>query len=575
MSISSTSTALTTGNLVTLDWSPGSATTATGDILGINIGSNGTIGNLINLKNNGTSIFSVSQTQIVNGLPTAFNAPGDVSIAYDLTFTNQTASYIKSSAPLYLETGESFESNDMTLRTFNSGNVIVDLAGSGGLSIGSSVSPVGKFHVEGAKTGKALAIFNETGNQDIFTASASGSTVFSLARTGSITFNQASTVQTSTGNLSFVTAGTATANVQIGTGGAGTATPDYFALDVKSNTGDPSGGFEGAMYYNTFDNKFRCYQGSAWADCIGSGGSLTVRESDGTPSVTTSTIEFGPASSSSDEFVVTDQTGGVTRVILGTTVAKADNSLVFTNKSIGSTGLTYAGASTDITTGTNEDFTISPNGSGKVVLGTTTNGFSFDPSAGPTYTGTARPAKSIKLSPEYIGASLTASGSATTNGTMTSDTIHDTTAGWENYYEWTSTQGSLQDYTIAVKVMLPSDFSAWASSNAVQINYATENTATAKNKLDVSIYNMTTNPDKVVYQTLTNASGTNGVWTTATVDDSQLVDSTSPDWSTAGETAVIFIKPYSLVDAVNCTGGVDNGCYVRIGDIVLNYVAKF
>ena len=60
--------------------------------------------------------------------------------------------------------------------------------------------------------------------------------------------------------------------VQIGAGGAGSTTPDFFALDVKSTTGDPAAaGFEGAMYYNTADNKFRCYQGSAWTDCIGSG----------------------------------------------------------------------------------------------------------------------------------------------------------------------------------------------------------------------------------------------------------------------------------------------------------------
>lgn len=58
--------------------------------------------------------------------------------------------------------------------------------------------------------------------------------------------------------------------VQIGTGGSGTTTPLFFGLDVKSDTGDPvSGEFEGAMYYNTYSNKFRCYQGAAWTDCVG------------------------------------------------------------------------------------------------------------------------------------------------------------------------------------------------------------------------------------------------------------------------------------------------------------------
>jgi hypothetical protein len=39
-----------------------------------------------------------------------------------------------------------------------------------------------------------------------------------------------------------------------------------------------------------------------------------------------------------------------------------------TNKTIGATGLTFSGAGTDITTGTGEDFTISPNGAGEIIL---------------------------------------------------------------------------------------------------------------------------------------------------------------------------------------------------------------
>ncbi len=62
-----------------------------------------------------------------------------------------------------------------------------------------------------------------------------------------------------------------TGDVQIGEGGTGSTTPDLFKLDVKSNAGDPTGA-NGAMYYNASTNKFRCFQASAWADCIGAGG---------------------------------------------------------------------------------------------------------------------------------------------------------------------------------------------------------------------------------------------------------------------------------------------------------------
>jgi parallel beta-helix repeat protein len=102
--------------------------------------------------------------------------------------------------------------------------------------------------------------------------------------------NAASSFSTTAGNITFQSGGTGTiATVQIGAGGAGSTTPDFLGLDVKSTTGDPSGGSAGYMYYNLADNKFRCYQGGAWNDCIGSGvdeyyigGSYTVSNQAGT-----------------------------------------------------------------------------------------------------------------------------------------------------------------------------------------------------------------------------------------------------------------------------------------------------
>ncbi len=47
-----------------------------------------------------------------------------------------------------------------------------------------TATPTSKLHVTGAVTGKALAIFDETGDQNILTASASGTTVFNLERAG-------------------------------------------------------------------------------------------------------------------------------------------------------------------------------------------------------------------------------------------------------------------------------------------------------------------------------------------------------------------------------------------------------
>ena len=193
LSLASTSTALTSGKLGSFDWSPGSATTATGDLFNINIGTNGTTtANIFSVSDTGSNLFSVSETGITANVPAAFNAAGDVTMAYDLQFTNQTASFIKALGPMTIDAGESFESNDLTLKTYNSGRIIGDVSNSGGMLISSnpsSVNSIGLLNVDGAATGKALAVFNESGDQNILTASASGTTVASLGRTGQLTLN--------------------------------------------------------------------------------------------------------------------------------------------------------------------------------------------------------------------------------------------------------------------------------------------------------------------------------------------------------------------------------------------------
>lgn len=47
-------------------------------------------------------------------------------------------------------------------------------------------------------------------------------------------------------------------------------------LDTKTDAGDPTG-VAGAMYYSTNTNKFRCFENSAWTDCISSSSGLTMQ----------------------------------------------------------------------------------------------------------------------------------------------------------------------------------------------------------------------------------------------------------------------------------------------------------
>lgn len=108
-----------------------------------------------------------------------------------------------------------------------------------------------------------------------------------------------------------------------------------FALDVdtagatgttSANSGLEVSGSGLRMLGGCASGQILKWNGSVWncaADSIGSsaGGSIDVRETDGTPLVSPAAIlEFGPVSSSSNEFVITDQGGGVARVGIGTQV---------------------------------------------------------------------------------------------------------------------------------------------------------------------------------------------------------------------------------------------------------------
>jgi len=236
LNLSSTSTGLTTGNLASLDWSPGSATTATGDLLSLNIGTNGNIGNLFNVKDTGSSLFSVSETAVTSNLPTSFTSSGDVSISYDLNFTNPTASYIKSVAPLYIQAGETFGSSDLTLQTYNSGDVVIDSPG------GVTLAQAQAWDLSDSST---TSLNIESGLMNFDTTN---------SRVGIGT-------TAPTQKLDIVGNATASGNITMG----GQAQLGNFSVA-------PTAVGEGAFYYNSTTKKVYYWNGTAWSESLGSTG---------------------------------------------------------------------------------------------------------------------------------------------------------------------------------------------------------------------------------------------------------------------------------------------------------------
>ncbi len=71
--------------------------------------------------------------------------------------------------------------------------------------------------------------------------------------------------------------------------GAVDTTGNVLVLDTKTDAGDPTG-VNGGMYYNSSSGKFRCFQASAWIDCIGAGGGSLFTDG-GTATYLTSTTD--------------------------------------------------------------------------------------------------------------------------------------------------------------------------------------------------------------------------------------------------------------------------------------------
>ncbi len=119
---------------------------------------------------------------------------------------------------------------------------------------------------------------------------------------------------------------------------------------------------------------------------------------------------------------------------------------------------------------------------------------------------------SLSLHPEYPNAVYTASGSSANVGTLTYS--YDST-NKENFYRWTSSQGTMQDYWIAVRVKVPKNFNNWTPT-PIQFRYRTSSTSTAANYLTIKLLD-TTGALVATSGGAALASGSSNTWATATL----------------------------------------------------------
>lgn len=139
---------------------------------------------------------------------------------------------------------------------------------------------------------------------------------------------------------------------------------------------------------------------------------LTVTNTTGTLTIPdTKVISFADSFTTSGAFGLTLTVSNTTNATLpsGTiTLADLATSQTFTNKIIGTTGLSFSGATTDVATVSNEDFTVAPNGTGDVIL-TLGNTGQFAVNATPTG-DTSQDSFKLTLNPTITGSTATLQG---------------------------------------------------------------------------------------------------------------------------------------------------------------------
>ena len=152
------------------------------------------------------------------------------------------------------------------------GNLQVD--GSGNITVGGAATwstSSGNLTIQAAGT-STLAF--DTGGAGSITVGATNATSIVLGgnTSGTITGKVANSSSTAfvlqtAGGTAYFTADTTDERLYVGPT-AGDTTGALLVLGNKTNSGDPTG-VAGGMYYNSSIGRFRCYENSAWKNCIG------------------------------------------------------------------------------------------------------------------------------------------------------------------------------------------------------------------------------------------------------------------------------------------------------------------
>lgn len=210
------------------------------------------------------------------------NVSGNVSAGSSLTFTAASAASIQSAATRALN----ITGNAASTFSTSAGQLTLQ-SGNGTISFGTTATVTSTGNMT-FSSGGSMSIVSATTNAVSLDSGTTGAVNIGTGANakaitmGNTTAGTTITQRVGTGTTAFTVQGAATylvidasANNRVYIGGStSTATPTLFVFGQKTATGDPTG-LNGAEYYNAANNKFRCYEGGIWRDCVSGFGSVT------------------------------------------------------------------------------------------------------------------------------------------------------------------------------------------------------------------------------------------------------------------------------------------------------------
>ena len=215
----------------------------------------------LTINNQDANSLAANRIITLNGANVAIPANSAVEFVYDSGVSRWRTSVLPiSSIEPFIQSGNGFGATAILgttdafgLNFITSGNTRFGIAAGAATLTGTGATTFT------SDAGSALTIDSGTTGALNFGTGANAKTIAIGNTTGTTAVN----INSGTGNVNF-TVGPTSSSGKVQIGNSATTTPDLLVLD--NGTADPAG-TNGASYYNTSTNKFRCYENSAWKDC--------------------------------------------------------------------------------------------------------------------------------------------------------------------------------------------------------------------------------------------------------------------------------------------------------------------